>query len=475
MCGIAGKAGSAPVGEPEILRMCDAIAHRGPDDWGTFVEGGLGLGMRRLSIVDLAGGHQPMTNEDGSVVVVFNGELYNFPSLHDEVIAKGHRFKTRCDTEALVHLYEEYGEGMVARLRGMFGFAIWDRTRRRLLLARDHFGQKPLFYTEQGGTLTFASEIKALLADDPSLAELSPRALDQYLTMRFVQPPETFFARVRALPPAHYMVWENGQARIERYWDLQYGPKWSYSEADTLDHIDELLAETVKLHLLSDVPVGAFLSGGLDSTLVASYAARTLGSELRTFSMGIPYRDLNELPAAAAVAAKYGTRHFAEEVTPTVVHDLPRLIAALDEPADPLSMCLLHLAKMTAREVKVVLGGDGGDELFGGYDRYSADRWLDLYRQVPSVLRDLVSNQVLGRLPDQFTFKSVTHKLRWVDQMARKTGGERYSESMQFFWFNEAHRLELYTPEFRRRLGGARPDACILELFASAPAEDAVD
>jgi asparagine synthase (glutamine-hydrolysing) len=475
MCGIAGKAGPKPVTEPEILRMCNAIAHRGPDDWGTFIEDGLGLGMRRLSIVDLAGGHQPMTNEDGSVVVVFNGELYNFPSLHDDVVAKGHRFKTRCDTEALVHLYEEYGEGMVAQLRGMFGFAIWDRTRRRLLLARDHFGQKPLFYTERAGTLTFASEIKALLADDPTLAELSPRALDQYLTMRFVQPPETFFSRVRALPPAHYMVWENGRARIERYWDLTYGPKWTYSEEETLERIDELLAETVKLHLLSDVPVGAFLSGGLDSTLIASYAARTLGSELRTFSMGIPYRDLNELPYAAAVAARYGTQHYSQEVTPSVVDDLPRLVSALDEPADPLSICLLHLARMTARHVKVVLGGDGGDELFGGYDRYAADRWLNTYRAVPEVVRNAVAKQVLQRLPDQFTFKSFTHKLRWVDLMARKTGGERYSESLQFFWFNETHRAELYTPSFRLQVADARPDACLLDLYAAPNADEAID
>jgi asparagine synthase (glutamine-hydrolysing) len=357
----------------------------------------------------------------------------------------------------------------------MFAFALWDRSRRRLLLGRDHFGQKPLFYTIADGRLTFASEVKALLADDPSLAELSPYALDQYLTLRFVQPPQTFFPRIRALPPAHYMVWEGGTKRVERYWQLAYGPKWTEGEDELLERIDALLAESVTAHLLSDVPVGAFLSGGLDSTLVAAYAARTLGSELRTFSMGIPYRDLNELPAAAVVAARYGTRHFAEEVTPTVVRDLPRLVAALDEPADPLSMCLLHLARMTAREVKVVLGGDGGDELFGGYDRYSADRWLDLYRNVPSVVRDLVSTQVLGRLPDQFTFKSVTHKLRWVDQMARKSGGERYSESMQFFWFNEAHRLELYTPEFRRRLGHVRPDACVLDLFVGAPAEDPVD
>src|SRR5215218_6587952 len=475
MCGIAGKAGSAAISESEILRMCNAIAHRGPDDWGTFVEGGVGLGMRRLSIVDLAGGHQPMSNEDGTVVVVFNGELYNFPSLHDEVVAKGHRFKTRCDTEALVHLYEEYGDGMVARLRGMFAFAIWDRTRRRLLVARDHFGQKPLFYTERAGQLTFASEIKALLADDPSLAELSPFALDQYLTMRFVQPPETFFSRIRALPPAHYMVWENGRSRVERYWSLNYGPKWTYSEGETLDRIDELLAETVKLHLLSDVPVGAFLSGGLDSTLIASYAARTLGSELRTFSMGIPYRDLNELPYAAAVAARYGTKHFAEEVTPSVVDDLPRLVSALDEPADPLSICLLNLARMTARHVKVVLGGDGGDELFGGYDRYAANRWLDNYRAVPEAIRNVVANQVLRRLPDQFTFKSVTHKLRWVDLMARKTGGERYSESLQFFWFNEAHRSELYAPAFRNQLLGSRPDACLLDLYAAPNAEEPVD
>ncbi|MGH7579994.1 MAG: asparagine synthase (glutamine-hydrolyzing) [Gemmatimonadales bacterium] len=475
MCGIVGRAGPGPVSEPEIRRMCDAIRHRGPDDWGVFTEGGTGLGARRLSIIDIAGGHQPLANEDGSIVVVMNGEIYNYPELRPELEAAGHHFRTRTDTEVLVHLYEQHGEAMLPRLRGMFAFAVWDRTRRRLLLGRDHFGQKPLFYTVADGGLTFASEVKALLADDPSLAELSPGALDQYLTLRFVQPPETFFPRVRALPPAHYMVWEDGTARVERYWQLAYGPKWAEGEAELLERIDGLLAETVTAHLLSDVPVGAFLSGGLDSTLVASYAARTLGPELRTFSMGIPYRDLNELPAAAAVAARYGTRHYSEEVTPTVVHDLPRLVAALDEPADPLSMCLLHLARMTAREVKVVLGGDGGDELFGGYDRYSADRWLDLYRSVPSAVRDLVSGQVLGRLPDQFTFKSFTHKLRWVDQMSRKSGGERYSESMQFFWFNEAHRRELYTPEFHRTLAGARPDACVLDLFAGAPAEHPVD
>lgn len=475
MCGIVGRVGPAPVTEAELRTMCDAIAHRGPDDSGTFVEGGAGLGMRRLSIIDLTGGHQPMGNEDDTVQVVLNGEIYNHGMLREELERRGHRFRTRADTEVLVHLYEDEGERMLARLRGMFALALWDRPRRRLLLARDHFGQKPLFYTEAAGRLTFASEIKALLADDPSLAELSPAALDQYLTLRFVHPPDTFFARIRALPPAHYMVWERGRARIEPYWALAYGPKWEGGERDLVDRADALLDETVRLHLISDVPVGAFLSGGLDSTLVASYAARALGSELRTFSMGIPFGDLNELPAAAAVARRYGTRHFAEEVSPAVVRDLPRLVSVLDEPADPLSVCLLHLARMTAREVKVVLGGDGGDELFGGYDRYSVERWLDAYRAVPEAVRDLVAHQVLRRLPDQFTFKSFTHKLRWVDLMARKTGGERYAESMQFFWFNEAQRLELYTPEYRAALGGRRADAAVLGLFDRAPADEPVD
>ena len=475
MCGIVGTVGPGTVTEAEVVRMCDAIRHRGPDDWGTFIEGGVGLGMRRLSIIDLAGGHQPLGNEDDSVQVVLNGEIYNHEELRRELVARGHRFRTRSDTEVLVHLYEDDGERMLQRLRGMFAFAVWDRRRGRLLVARDHFGQKPLFYTESGGRLTFASEIKALLARDPSLATLSPFALDQYLTLRFVQAPDTFFERIRALPPAHFLVWDGGAPRVERYWDLAYGPKWTFSEAETLERIDALLAETVALHLTSDVPVGAFLSGGLDSTLIAAYASKVLGPELRTFSMGIPYRDLNELPAAAAVARLYGTRHFAEEVTPSVGADLPRLISALDEPADPLSICLLHLARMTAREVKVVLGGDGGDELFGGYDRYSADRWLDAYRAVPEVVRNLVANQVLQRLPDQFTFKSLTHKLRWVDLMARKTGGERYAESLQYFWFNEARRAELYTPGFRAKLGSRRPETCLLDLYATGNADQAVD
>ena len=475
MCGIVGTAGPGYVADAEVRRMCDAIRHRGPDDWGTFAEGGVGLGMRRLSIIDLAGGHQPITNEDGNVLVVCNGEIYNHEALRRELSSAGHQFRTRSDTEVLVHLYEDLGERMFERLRGMFAFALWDRRHRRLLLARDQFGQKPLFYTDRGGRLTFASEIKALLAHDPSLARMSPFALDQYLTLRFVQAPDTFYENIRALPPAHYLVWENGTSRVRRYWDLNFGPKVTASEPEILEEVDALLSETVALHLTSDVPVGAFLSGGLDSTLVAAYAVKVLGSELRTFSMGIPYRDLNELPAAAAMARRYGTRHFAEEVTPSVAADLPRLISALDEPADPLSICLLHLARMTSREVKVVLGGDGGDELFGGYDRYAAERWLDVYRAVPEVVRDLISGQVLDRLPDQFTFKSLTHQLRWVDLMARKTGGERYAESLQYFWFNEARRAELYTPGFRARLEGRRPEACLLDLYATKQADDPVD
>jgi asparagine synthase (glutamine-hydrolysing) len=409
------------------------------------------------------------------VSVVHNGIIENHDEVRGRLKAAGYEFTSDTDTEVIAHLIEEKGARAFADLRGMFAIGAWDTQARRLLLARDRIGKKPIYWFRDARGLSFASEIKALLAADPTLAALSPFALDQYLTLRFVQAPDTFFQDIRALPPAHYLVWENGVVRTERYWDLSYGPKWTYSEEETLERVDQLLAETVALHLTSDVPVGSFLSGGLDSTLVVSYASKVLGPELRTFSMGIPYRDLNELPAAAAVARRFGTRHFAEEVTPSVAKDLPRLIAALDEPADPLSICLLHLARMTAREVKVVLGGDGGDELFGGYDRYAADRWLDVYRQVPAVVRDLVSEQVLGRLPDQFTFKSFTHKLRWVDQMARKTGGERYAASMQYFWFNEALRAELYTPEYRAKLQGRRPEACLLDLYDTTNASEAAD
>jgi asparagine synthase (glutamine-hydrolysing) len=475
MCGIAGKVGSAPVSETEVVRMCDAIRHRGPDDWGYFIEEGVGLGMRRLSIIDLAGGHQPMFNEDGSVVLVFNGEIYNFAELRNGLLARGHVLRTRSDTEVLVHLYEEEGEGFLSRLRGMFAFALWDRRRRRLLLARDHFGQKPLFYTESGGRLAFASEIKALLTDDPSLRTLNPYALDQYLALRFVSAPDTLFARIKKLPPAHYLVWEDGRATVARYWDLNYESKWSYSESDTLDRVEELLAEAVRLHLVSDVPVGAFLSGGLDSTLIAAFAAQTLGGELRTFSMGIPHGTLNELPAAAAVAARYGTQHHAEEIRPSVIRDLPRLVSALDEPADPLSICLLHLSRMTARHVKVVLGGDGGDELFGGYDRYAANRWLDRYAQVPEAVRGLVARWVLGNLPDRFTFKSVTHKLRWGDLMASKVGAERYSESLQYFWFNGSQRDRLYTSRFRSEVAQRPADASIVAQYEAPNATDPID
>ena len=303
MCGIVGIAGPGPVTEAEMLRMCEAIRHRGPDDWGTFVEGGVGLGMRRLSIIDLAGGHQPIANEDDSVRGRLNGEIYNHEALRQRA---GRAGPSVPDPHATPRSWSICTRTMASGCSSGCGACsasrIWDRRRRRLMLARDHFGQKPLFYTERGGRLAFASEIKALLARDPSLATLSPFALDQYLTLRFVQAPETFFERIRALPPAHFLIWENGATRVERYWDLAYGPKWDYSEAETLERIDALLAETVAMHLTSDVPVGAFLSGGLDSTLIAAYASKVLGPELRTFSMGIPYRNLNELPAAAAVA-----------------------------------------------------------------------------------------------------------------------------------------------------------------------------
>ena len=357
---------------------------------------------------------------------------------------------------------------MLARLRGMFAFAIWDRRRRRLLLARDHFGQKPLFYTGAGRRGSPSPpRSRRCWRDDPASPTLSPFALDQYLTLRFVQPPDTFFERVRALPPAHFMLWETGAPpRIERYWDLSYGPKWEYSEAELLERIDELLAETVRLHLASDVPVGAFLSGGLDSTLIAAYAARVLGSELRTFSMGIPYRR----PQRAARRGRGG---------PAIRHAPLRRGSDAEVGARPAAPGLgARRAGRSALDLPAPPRADDGARGEGGARRRRRRRAVRrvrpvrgraLARRLPRGARGGARPrrpQVLQRLPDQFTFKSFTHKLRWVDLMARKTGGERYAESLQYFWFNEARRAELYTPEFRARLARPPAGACLLDLFA---------
>ena len=470
-CAASRGLGPAPVAE----RPCSGCATRsstgGRTTGARSSRTASGSGMRRLSIIDLAGGHQPMTNEDGTVVIVFNGEIYNHVAAPRRAggarppVPHPHRYRGPSPPLRGPRRADAAAAARHVRLRDLGPPPAPPARSRATTSARSRSSTRA-----RAARLAFASEIKALLADDPSLAELVPAALDQYLTLRFVQPPDTFFERVRALPPAHFLVWEDGRLRVERYWDLAYGPKWKEPRTQLLDRIDALLEETVRLHLVSDVPVGAFLSGGLDSTL--DRVVRGAGARLGAAHV------LDGHPVSAISTSCRPPRRSppgtARSTTPR------RCRRASSGP--PAAGVGARRAGRSALGLPAPPGADDGarregrarrrrgDELFGGYDRYAVERWLDAYRLVPAAVRDLIAQPVLDRLPDQFTFKSVTHKLRWVDLMARKTGGERYAESMQYFWFNEARRLELYTPAFRARLADRRADACVLALFEDAPA-----
>lgn len=477
MCGICGRIDPGGLREGELQTMLAQLAHRGPDDAGAYRKGEVGLGHRRLSIIDLAQGHQPIPNEDETVWVVFNGEIYNYRALRDELVGKGHRFRTSSDTEVLVHLWEEEGPELVARLRGMFAFALWDERREELFAARDPLGQKPFFYTEGSGAFAFASEIKALLAADSGLAELDPEALEEYLALRVVTPPRTMFRRVRKLPPAHTLLWDRRRGlRIRRYWDLEYEPKWGGSDAQLVDALEEQLVDCVKLHTVSDVPVGAFLSGGLDSTLVVAMLARHAhGSALDTFAGKLDYGEFDEAPAARAVAERYGTRHHEQTISPSLVRLLPRLLWHLDEPSDALSVCSYLIAQVARRHVKVALGGDGGDELFGGYDRYYGNRYADYYAALPAPLRRHVLGPVIERLGGGGWYKSRSHQLRWLHRLSYLEGGDRYARSLGYFYFGDEERSALLGAAVAPAVAGFDPYASIREAYGRAPAEDPVD
>jgi asparagine synthase (glutamine-hydrolysing) len=478
MCGIAGLVGLDSGGEAGLHCMLQALRHRGPDDDGIYCVNGVALGQRRLSIIDVAGGHQPLCNEDGTIWVVFNGEIYNYQMLRRELEEKGHRFATNSDTEVLVHLYEDFGAHCVERLRGMFAFAIWDNRQRRLFAARDRLGQKPFYFVQRGTNLLFASEIKALLAYDPTLAELDTAALDQYLTLRIIAPPRSMFRAIQKLPPAHSLTFDasTGKLCIVRYWGLHYEPKLTGSDNDLVDALEERLIDCLKLHMVSDVPVGAFLSGGIDSTLVVALLMRHVTADpLQTFSVGLPYGAYNEAPYARLVAEQYGTQHYEQTITPSLVHTLPRLVWHLDEPSDPLAVCTYLIAKMAREHVKVVLGGDGGDELFGGYDRYYGNRYASLYALLPRGLRQHIMEPLLRLVPDGGWYKSRGHRLKWLHQISFLEGGTRYARSLGYFYFGSALRHALYGPAMQAGVPAFDPEAAIREPFERVEASDLVD
>jgi asparagine synthase (glutamine-hydrolysing) len=443
MCGIAGQLNldGAPVAEQTLRRMCAAMVHRGPDDEGVFADGAFGMGMRRLSINDLAGGHQPLGNEDGSILVVCNGEIYNSPALRAALEVRGHHLTSRSDVAVIPHLYEEHGEDFVRHLDGMFALALWDARRRRLVLARDRLGIKPLYVAERAGALAFASEVGALVAagwcDD-----LDFTSLHHYLALGYIPAPGSIFAGVRKLEPATQLTVDEGKRPVERhYWQLRFAPAARSADACAEEVLDALRA-AVKSHLLSDVPVGVFLSGGVDSSGLVALMSEIAGQHIRTFSVGFEEKSFDELDLARQVARRYETDHHEVVVRPDALRVLPALVQHFGEPfADSSAVPVYYISELARRHVKVVLSGEGGDEVFGGYETYLAGKLATLYRRLPSVIGRRLVPALVARLP-------VSHARVSLDYKAKRfVAGAHLPPADGHFWWkvvlSEAAQAEL--------------------------------
>lgn len=475
MCGICGIYSEHGVDETVLHSMADRLRHRGPDDEGFFVDTHVGLANRRLSIIDLDTGRQPISNEDGTLTVVFNGEIYNFASLRQELQQKGHVFRTHTDTEVIVHLYEEHGSRCVERLNGMFAVAISDQKTRELFIARDALGQKPLYFCRANGGLVFASEIKSLLAHPAVSASVDSHGLHHCLSLRCVPEMGTLFEGVEKLPAGHRMIFRNGELEVERYWDLQYRPKIEGSEQEIIEQLRDLLQETVASHLVSDVPLGAFLSGGIDSSLVVAMMSRASGRPVKTFSIGVLEEDFNELPYARLLADRYKTEHYEAMARPDWITLLPEMIYYMEEPVDPFAFGVYSASQLAAEHVKVVLGGDGGDEMFAGYDRYLGNRLVDLYCLLPVPVRRHVIEPLIARLPDSYRYNNRVQKLRWLVAMSGTQAGRRYAESASFLRFTHERKEMLYAEPLWRQLGGVRSAEVLTRYFEMNNASDDVD
>ncbi len=476
MCGICGIISEASVEPHELGDMLRIISHRGPDDEGVFTAGGVGLGARRLSIIDLPGGRQPIANEDGTVWVIHNGEIYNYLELRRALEQRGHAFRTRSDTEVLVHLYEDLGERCVEQLSGMFASAIWDARQQKLILMRDRLGQKPLFYAQAKGVFRFASEVKSLLAADPHEREMDLESLHDFLSLRFIPSPRTMLRHICKLPPAHLLVYQHGRVTLQRYWNLSFRAKLDLGEPEFVERLREKLKQVVASHLISDVPVGAFLSGGMDSSMIVAIMAGDLARKVQTFAVGVQEPDFNELPYARLVAERYGTQHVERCVQSSLMHLLPRMVWHLDEPSDPIAACQYYAAELAARQIKVVLGGDGGDELFAGFDRYRGLEIAERYALIPALVRERAIAPLLAGLPDSFAYKSLPQRLRWVHQLAQQPGlGLRYAEATCFFRFNHQDKQALFHPDLWQRVGQKDSAEVIASQFEHADAEDPLD
>ena len=472
MCGIAGIV-SAQSGDridsETIHRMCQAIVHRGPDDEGLFVKDGTGLGMRRLSIIDVAGGHQPVFNEDRTIWIVFNGEIYNFQELRPGLENRGHIFRTHSDTEVIVHLYEEMGAQCVQKLRGMFAFALYDERTGRLLLARDRFGKKPLHYALDEGRLYFGSEMKSILAVAPELARVNQEALLQYLYFGYVPDPLTAFSPIQKLPPGHLLEFERGEIRVRKYWDLpQYSVRPPKNEEECLEELEWRLAEAVRMRLISEVPLGALLSGGTDSSTVVALMARASSSPVKTFTIGFKHDDFNESNYARIVARRFATEHHELVLEPNVVETVETLTRSLEEPFGDSSMLPTYYVSCMARQhVTVALAGDGGDEIFAGYDRYGIHARRRVFEHVPDEVWRWYREHIYPRLPEAMHGRKFAYNvsLPWR---------ERYVDGVSFLPAFERE-MPLLSHEFRAQVTGIEnPQNILFRYFEQAPARDAL-
>jgi len=473
MCGICGISPSDNrIPERSLIeKMTKAIVHRGPDSDGFHVESGVGLGVRRLAIIDVEGGDQPIPNEDESLWIVFNGESHNFPDLYAELVKRGHEFRTRSDTECILHLYEEYGDNCVKRLRGQAAFALWDNKKRRLLLARDRMGKKPLYYTVQNGTLYFGSELSAILAALPHKPEIDLEAIDLYLSLQYIPDPFTAYQGIHKLPPAHTLVWQNGQIKLNRYWDFSYQPKHTTSEEELSEELRALLKESVKMRLISEVPLGAHLSGGIDSSIIVALMAELSDAPVKTFSVGFEEESYSELEYARAVAQKYSTDHH-EFILKygDIPSTLEKITDHFGEPfADPSALPLYHLSKLTRQHVTVALNGDGGDEDFAGYHRYWLDGYANAYTRAPHFLTRQLIPSITRRLPDRSDRPAGHSLVNGLKRLEQLTEFDSRASILRWgSYFSPHQRAQLWKREYWQTFKADNAQSLLTERFDSA-------
>jgi asparagine synthase (glutamine-hydrolysing) len=476
MCGIVGivRNDGSDVDHALLAQMCAAITHRGPDEDGFYFRGPVGLGMRRLSIIDLKSGQQPIHNPDRTAWIIFNGEIYNYRELREKLEKLGHTFYTNSDTEAIIQAYDRYGSDCPKHLRGMFAFAIWDERTQELFIARDRVGKKPLLYAQVNGQFVFGSEFSALLLHPDISRDIDPEALHHYLSFMCVPAPLTAYRAVRKLEPGHSLRWRKGEIRIERYWQPDFSKKIDLSEQEAGERAVEILRDAVKVRLMSEVPLGAFLSGGIDSSAVVALMSEESSAPVKTFSIGFEEQDFSELHHARRVAEHVGADHHEFVVRPDALEVLPLLVEHYGEPyADSSAIPTYYVARETRKHVTVALNGDGGDESFAGYERYAAMKLAERYHRVPAVLRDSLVKQAIGLLPSSETKRSRVRDVKRFLQAASLPKSERYLRWVSVF--DAETKRNLYSEEFKNETRSVHAADVLDPWFARANGTGIVD